>query len=89
VLVSVVSGALTGALALVRTGAAQEATPDALAGHPLVGTWLVLTPGGVTPQTFAADGSTVGAVPPNYVDPMLGLTFQGPLLGQWEAVGER
>ena len=28
-------------------------------------------------------------VAPNYLDPTLGLTFQGPLLGAWEPVSER
>ena len=70
--------------------AAQEATPAAdLAGHPLVGTWAVMSPGGVVPQTHGPDGSVVAAFAPNYVDPVLGLTFQGTALGRWEAVGER
>jgi len=90
VLVSSASGALAGALALVRPGAAaQQATPGSLAGHPLAGTWLVNTPGGLSPAIFAADGSVVLGVTPNYVDPQLGLTFQGPLLGTWEPDGER
>jgi hypothetical protein len=70
------------------SAAAQEGAAD-LAGHPLVGTWVVMTPGGVVPQTFSPDGSTVGALPPSYVDPTLGLTLQGPVLGVWEASGER
>jgi hypothetical protein len=83
------AGGLGLALAARGGGAgAQEATGD-LAGHPLVGTWLVMTPGGVVPQTFAADGSTVGAFAPSYVDPTLGVTLQGPVLGVWEASGER
>ncbi len=78
-------------LALTATGrgaSAQEETGD-LAGHPLTGTWAVLTPGGVVPQIHGADGSLIAAFPPNYVDPALGLTFQGPALGRWEADGER
>ena len=67
---------------------AQEGAGD-LASHPLVGTWLVMTPDGVVPQTFSPDGSTFAAFAPNYVDPTLGLTFQGTLLGRWEASGER
>lgn len=66
---------------------AQEATPDALANHPLAGTWAALTEGGVVPQTHSADGSIIAAFPPNYVDPVLGLTFQGPALGRWESTG--
>jgi hypothetical protein len=68
---------------------AQETTPDALANHPLVGTWAVMTTGGVVPQTHGADGSFIAAFPPNYVDPVLGLTFQGPGLGRWESTGGR
>jgi hypothetical protein len=68
---------------------AQEATPDGLANHPLAGTWAALTEGGVVPQTHGADGSIIAAFPPNYVDPVLGLTFQGPALGRWESTGAR
>ena len=78
-------------LALTATGrgaSAQEETGD-LAGHPLTGTWAVLTPGGVVPQIHGGDGSIIAAFPPNYVDPALGLTYQGPALGRWEADGER
>jgi len=89
VLLSAVSGALAGAFTIGRSTAAQEATPEALAGHPLVGTWAVMTPGGVVPQTHGPDGSVIVAFPPNYVDPVLGLTFQGPALGRWESTGAR
>ena len=78
-------------MALTATGrraAAQAGTGD-LAGHPLVGTWTVMTPGGVVPQIHGADGSLIAAFLPNYVDPARGLTFQGPALGRWEADGER
>jgi hypothetical protein len=68
---------------------AQEATPETLTAHPLMGTWAALTPGGVVPQTHGADGSIIAAGPPNYVDPVLGLTFQGPSLGRWESTGAR
>jgi len=73
----------------VERATAQDSTPGALAGHPLVGTWAVMTPGGVVPQTHGLDGSIIAAGPPNYVDPVLGLTFQGPSLGQWESTGVR
>jgi hypothetical protein len=49
----------------------------------------VQTTGGVVPQTHGPDGSVVAAFPPSYVDPALGLTFQGTALGRWEADGER
>jgi hypothetical protein len=85
------SGLGAGGFALALTTARPAAAQDAadLATHPLVGTWVVMTPGGVVPQTFGPDGSTVGALPPSYVDPTLGLTLQGPVLGVWEASGER
>ncbi len=68
---------------------AQQATPGATASHPLAGTWLVNTPGGLSPATFATDGSVTLGVPPSYVDPALGTAFQGPALGTWEPDGER
>jgi len=89
VLVSGLTAAFASAFAGGRTTLAQEATPDTLATHPLVGTWAVMTPGGVVPQLHGADGSVVAASPPTYVDPALGLTFQGTALGRWEADGER
>ncbi len=88
---TVLGSALAGAAAVTavaRPAAAQEGAGD-LAGHPLVGTWAVMTPGGVVPQIHAPDGSVVVAFPPNYVDPALGLTFQGTALGRWEADGDR
>ncbi len=74
-------------LSKVHRATAQEAAD--LANHPLTGTWAAMTPGGVVPQTHGADGSFIAAFPPNYVDPMTGLTFQGPALGRWESTGER
>ena len=88
VLGSALAVTLAGAAAAIRPAAAQEGAGD-LAGHPVVGTWAVQTPGGVVPQTLGPDGSVVAAFPPNYVDPALGLTFQGTALGRWESTGER
>jgi hypothetical protein len=82
-------GAALGLGSRVGRVAAQDATPSSLAAHPLTGTWLTVNPGGVTPSIYGPDGSVVVAFPPNYVDPTLGLTFQGPALGRWEADGER
>ena len=86
-LVGVGAGGLGMALA-ARGTSAQDAATD-LAGHPLTGSWAVMSPGGVVPQLHGADGSIIAFFPPNYVDPALGLTFQGPALGRWEADGER
>jgi hypothetical protein len=73
---------------------AQEATPDptammAMTTHPIVGAWFVVVPDGALPNIFAADGTVTLAVAPNYVDPVMGLTFQGSLVGAWEPVSER
>ena len=76
-------------LSQVDRATAQAASPSAMAGHPLAGTWLVNTPGGLSPATFAADGSVTLGVPPSYADPALGTVFQGPALGTWEPNGER
>jgi hypothetical protein len=83
------AAAVTLGLAQVDRSLAQEATPGAVGRHPLAGTWLVNTPGGLSPATFAADGSVTLGVPPSYVDPALGTVFQGPALGSWEPDGER
>jgi len=87
-LVGLGAGGLGMALATIPADA-QESTPAAMAGHPLIGTWAVMVPGAVVPQIFGSDGSVVAAFPPSYVDPVLGLAFHGPALGRWEATGER
>jgi hypothetical protein len=87
-------GVLVVAASLVGIGkaepgvAAMHQTTD-LSGHPLVGTWVGMTPGGPVPSVFHPDGSFVAAFASNAIDPGLGLTFQGPAVGRWEAVGER
>ena len=69
-----------------RTLAQEGRNP---ANHPLLGTWAVSTSGGIVPQTHFADGSFIAAFPPNTVDPVTGLVFQGTGLGRWEVVSER
>jgi hypothetical protein len=89
-------GAAAAALSLSRLhpAAAQDATPDAttrmmaMTSHPIVGAWLALKPSPV-PLIFGADGTITLGPAPNYLDPTLGLTFQGPVLGAWEPVSER
>ena len=92
VLLSAVSGALTGALAVGRPTTAQEATPSANADHPIVGAWLVMNPDGppnARPAIFAADGTmTVGYVP-SQTGPESGVVLQGTAIGVWEPTGER
>lgn len=79
-------------LSTVSRVAAQDATPGAMAAHPMMGAWLVMNPGDpphASPVIISADGtSTVGDVPAT-IDPQLGLVFQGTPLGVWEPVGER
>lgn len=82
--------AFVGLVGIGRGGfgtSAQEET-DTLAGHPLVGTWLAMAPGGASPETFAADGSFI-ASPPILEAGSEGVTFLSPLLGVWESTGER
>lgn len=92
VLISAVSGALTGALAASRTTTAQEATPSARANHPIVGAWLVMDPSdplNARPAIFAADGTMMVGYVPSYTDPERGVVLQGTAIGVWEPTGER
>jgi hypothetical protein len=80
VLLSAVSGVVTGALAVGSSTKAHEATPDAMTSHPLVGTWIVdRNPADPTemPTTnvLTADGGLI--------DPSVGAA------GVWAATGER
>ena len=82
VLLSAVSGALTGALAASRTTTAQEATPSALAQHPIVGAWRwTNAPDDPVPYTYAIfhdDGT--------YLEVTMGV---GSIIGAWQPTGER
>ncbi len=69
----------------VRPASAQDAT----ARHPLVGVWNVLNPGSPSVANFQADGSVTFGQPPSYVDPALGVVFQGSSIGTWEPTGAR
>lgn len=80
VLLSAVSGVVTGALAVGSSTKAQETTPAAMISHPLVGTWIVdRNPADPTemPTTnvLTADGGLI--------DPSVGA------VGVWAATGER
>jgi hypothetical protein len=82
------------ALAAVAA-AAQEATPAALADHPLAGLWLAMAnPANPADQPFAApsffnaDGSVLLVFPPIAAGPE-GAGFQSNLGGVWEVDGER
>jgi hypothetical protein len=81
---------LAGFLAIGEAGmgrTSQQAKD--FSGHPLVGSWVSITPGGPVPTVFHPDGSFEVAFAVNSVDPGLGLTFEGTAIGQWEPVGER
>jgi hypothetical protein len=71
---------------------AQDATPMPLATHPLAGTWLAMTAGGLSPSIFAPDGSVVLEWAVSYVDPAfpdLDVVFNTPGIGTWEPLDER
>ncbi len=84
----------TAALGLDRPGraAAEEATPDAMANHPIVGAWLVTnptTPPRASGTSFTADGIMTISDAPSYVDPAFGVAFAGASIGTWEPTGAR
>jgi hypothetical protein len=75
--------------------AAQEATPDDLAGHPMTGTWLAMAnpplpvaPQIAAPSVFGADGSVLLMFPLTQAGPQ-GVVFNAPGVGTWEVDGER
>ncbi len=59
--------ALVGSAILGRStrGTSAQDGADALAGHPLVGSWVAVTPFGAAAETFAADGSVRGRISAN------------------------
>ena len=68
--------------------AAQEATPDAMASHPMVGAWMASTPSGLAPGIFSPDGTVIVVVPATGNSP-LGTTYVSGSVGTWEPVSER
>ena len=82
--VAVVALVLLAVVALGRSGpgaVAQDATPDAVAGHPLVGSWVVIdvSEPGDTPSVtvFTGDGIVLDAA------------AEGGAAGSWEPTGPR
>jgi hypothetical protein len=78
-----------------RIAAAQDASSDALANHPLTGTWLAMAnpplpedPPFAAPSLFAADGTVLLLFPATQRGPG-GPVFQSSLVGVWEPDGER
>lgn len=86
------SGVGAGAAALglghLNRATAQDATPNALADHPIVGAWMVTTPAGPSLAVFFADGINIQGLPASHAGP-LGVTFVGPQVGTWEPTGPR
>jgi hypothetical protein len=81
--------------ATVRQASAQDATPNALANHPLTGSWLAMAnpplpedPQVAAPSLFSADGSVLLMFPLTQAGPQ-GVQFNSAYVGTWEADSER
>jgi len=72
----------------LERAAAQEATPDAMANHPIVGAWMVKTPAGPSMAVFFADGINIQGLPASQTGPF-GVSFVSPQVGTWEPTGPR
>jgi hypothetical protein len=83
-------GAATTALGLghLRPATAQEATPSAMATHPMVGAWMAATPSGLAPGIFSPDGTVIVSVPATGNSP-LGTTSVSTSIGTWAPVSAR
>ena len=80
-------GSLGLTLTSCRHTSAQEGAGD-LAGHPIVGVWMVTTPTGPALAVFSADGTNIQGVPTAQAGPG-GVTFTGAQVGTWEPIDER
>src|SRR4051812_36801819 len=69
-----------------HTAAAQDA--DALANHPIVGVWNVMTPGGPAPGVFLPNGIALIFPQVTQAGPN-GVEFSTGQPGVWEPVSER
>lgn len=81
VLRALLAGLLLGLAAVAGAARAQDGTPaaEALAGHPILGTWLVTDPNGSPSVTsFTADGVVVDVEADG-----------GTALGTWRPTGDR
>lgn len=91
------AGAMAAVLGLGSSfdrASAQDAPAD-LAGHPLAGTWMAMAntprpddPQFPAPSLFAADGTVLLGFPVTQVGPQ-GVAFNAPVMGVWEADGDR
>lgn len=80
------------ALATVHPAAAQDATPDALASHPIVGVWLLMNatvPPSPSTVIFAADGTVVIESVVSAKDPAGDVVYASGRIGTWEPTGAR
>jgi hypothetical protein len=83
------TGGLGLALAATRHRAsAQDASPGAMAGHPIVGNWMVTTPAGPSMAVFLADGTNIQGLPATQAGPG-GVNFVSTQVGSWEPVSDR
>jgi hypothetical protein len=88
-LVGLGTGGLGLALAATaRSTAAQEATSEAMATHPIVGNWMVTTGAGPAMAVFLADGTNIQGLPATQAGPN-GVEFVSTQVGSWEPVSER
>src|SRR3954467_12976654 len=84
-----VAAAALGLGSVSRT-TAQEATPSAMASHPIVGVWLNMNatiPPSPSVSIYGADGSFVSINPVNYKDTERGVVYASDLVGTWEPTG--
>src|SRR5215218_1492799 len=90
-------GAAAAAVGLghVDRATAQEATPGALAGHPMAGMWLAMAnpplpgdPQVPAPSLLAADGTVLLVFPVTQKGPQ-GVQFNSAYVGTWEPETER
>src|SRR3954451_1044399 len=87
-------GVAAAALGLGTVGhvVAQEATPSAMASHPIVGVWLNMNatiPPSPSVSIYGADGSFMSINPVNYKDTERGVVYASDLIGTWEHISER
>ena len=71
----------------VLVGAPAAQAKESFADDPLVGAWMVQTPGGPAMAVFSADGTVVQGIPTTQSGPG-GLTYVSAEVGTWEPTGD-
>ncbi len=71
-----------------HSASAQDATPSAMAKHPIVGAWNVMTPSGPSLGVFFADGINIQGIPSTTAGPN-GVEFVSAQVGTWDPISER